>query len=318
MDLLDVKIINSEEFSFLCYFFKNQKSNLEISYEIFKMNLVKLAKNIMHNCIKNTPYSNDSCFCFVYGDMKEAASYNPKLNVIFLNDKLVKQMYNKRDYTMLTILFHELNHFKFKYDIKLGYIDENLARILKEQLISESPIYPSFIKIMDDTENTYYKDNYKFYSEEKLADILSIENLLIFMKKANISLTPHLKQQINDYANKTYREYKNYLRDVYSNMNFNSYIIDFEEAFDLLVKDNPSWLQYPQLQIEYYINKDGKVTKRTNDELNELLTIETNKNVIEYIKKLLSKKDKNNYTPRKKAILDRKLNFKDLNNSNII
>lgn len=317
MDLLDETITSSQTFSFLCSFYKKPKSNQEIPYEIFKMYLMNFAKEVMKNYIKDTPYSNDHCLCFGYGELESSGSFTPDINMILIKESLIRKMYEKRNFFALTVLFHELNHFKLKYDIKLGYFDENLIRVIKEELISKSSLYPSFIKVdTKDNKSTYYKDNYEFYSEEKIADLFSIENLLLFIEKANISLTAYQKEQINALTVKYARQYKNYFRDVKNNINFNSYVIDFEEAFDILIKDNPSWLEYPQLQIEYYLNKNGKVIKRNSDELKELLSIETNPSKIEYIKKLLSKKTRINYSISKKSILVQKINIKDLNNTN--
>jgi len=319
MDLLTENIIESENFSFLCSFFKNPKSNSLIPYETFELYLADFAKEVMKNYIKETPYSSDSCLFLCHDKMDSYGSYNPKFNIIFIRKEIVKKMYKTRDLSSLTVLFHELNHFKFKYDIKLGYFSEDLLRVIKEELISKSPIFPSFIKMLEeDNTSTYYEDNYEFYSEEKLADIASIENLLFFTKKAHIPLNENQKQQINFLINKLSRQYKNYYRDVQNNINFNSYIIDFEEAFDILIKDNPNWLQeYPQLQVEYYIDENRKIVKKSNDELSEMLSTETDKNIIEYINKLLANKEKkNNYIKAKKSVISKKINIKDLSKSN--
>lgn len=316
MDLLNNNtIINSQNFSFLCSFFK--KTNTETRYEIFKMHLMNFAKEVMKNYIKDTPYSNDLCLCFGHGELESNGSFTPDINMILIKESIIRKMYEKKDFSSLVTLFHELNHFKLKYDVKLGYFDESLVRVIKEELIRNSPLYPSFIKAeKEDNTSTYYEDNYEFYSEEKLADIFAIENLLFFIEQANISLTTYQKEQINSLIKTYARQYKNPFRDVRNNMNFNSYIIDFEEAFDILIKDNPSWLQYPQLNIEYYLDKSDKVAKRTDNQLKELLLTETNTNKINYIKKLLTKSTKTNYTTSKKSILDKKINIKDLSNTN--
>lgn len=317
MDLLDGTILNSQNLSFLCSFFKNSKSSQEIPYEIFKMNLMKFAKEVMQNYIKDTPYSSDPCLCYGYGKLESYGSFTPNINMILIKENIIRRMYEKKDFSTLTVLFHELNHFKLKYDIKLGYFDESLVRVIKEELISNSPLYPSFLKVdTKDNKSTYYKDNYEFISEEILADIMAIENLLQLIKYANISITNYQQEQLNSLLNKYSRQYKNRLRDVSNNINFNSYIIDFEEAFDILIKDNPNWLEYPQLRIEYYLDKNGRVKKRNIDELKKLLTIETNPNVIDYINKLLTKKEKSNYYTSKKSIIDKKINIKDLGKSN--
>ena len=228
-------------------------------------------------------------------------------------------MYKKKDFTILAVLFHELNHFKMKYDIKLGFLDESLVRVIKEELISSSPLYPSFIKVSEEEKrSSYYKDNYELYSEEKLADFYSLENLLLFLKEAKINLTERQKYEINALFSKIQGQYNNYLRDVSNNLNFNSYNIDFEEAFDILIKNNPQWLEYSQLRIEYFLDSNGTVKKRTSEELKTMLHQETDPIKIKYIEKLLlSNANKKNNSPRRKSsILNQKIDFNTLKISN--
>ena len=66
--------------------------------------------------------------------------------------------------------------------------------------------------------------------------------------------------------------------------------MDFEEAFDEMIKFYPNWLAIPQLNVEYYLDKDGNVAKRTKKELEKRLKTETDKDIKEYIQYL---KDEN-------------------------
>ena len=44
--------------------------------------------------------------------------------------------------------------------------------------------------------------------------------------------------------------------------------------------------KYPQLNVEYYLDKDGNVAKRTKKELEKRLKKETDKDIKEYIQYL--------------------------------
>ena len=319
MDLLNEQTLNSSEFHFLCNFFNNSENNSKITYQQFKINILNFAKEVMKNYLKDTPYEKETCSCFCHNKLDSNGTFTPKFNIIFIHEDIIEKMYKKRDFTALSVLFHELNHFKFKYDVKLGFFDESLVRIIKEDLISESPLQPAFLKRDISEKNTYYKDNYDLYSEEKLADLYAIENLLLFMKKTNMTITETQKLQINVLIKNITRQYRNYLRDVHNNINFNSYVIDFEEAFDILIKDHPSWLQYPQLQIEYYLDEFGNVVKRNDEELKELLKKETDASKKEYIEKLLNKSTKkDNQGKTQVSILNKKVLFQDIKKSNKI
>ena len=63
----------------------------------------------------------------------------------------------------------------------------------------------------------------------------------------------------------------------------------------------------PQLNIEYYLDKDGNVAKRTKKELEKKIKTETDKDIKEYIQYLLSsniskKLDRNEFqTENKKS-----------------
>lgn len=84
------------------------------------------------------------------------------------------------------------------------------------------------------------------------------------------------------------RQYENYLRDLRYNFNFNNYFLDFEEAFDIMIIHNPNWLECPQLGIEYYQDENGKVKKRTIEQLQEMLNNETDEEKKQYINQLLT------------------------------
>ncbi len=184
-----------------------------------------------------------------------------------------------------------MNHYN-QY-LKLGRINKDLIRSQKENLLSMASQKPvNKIKTIKAdskfTDDDYYKYNYKVFSEEKIVEINAINNLISFIKMVGIKLSPQHLQELKNNFLKNINQYNNHLRDLRSNLNFNDSFLNFEEAFDVMIKFNPDWLTIPQLNIEYYLNEDGKVVKRTKEELEERLKTETDENIKEYIQYLLT------------------------------
>lgn len=319
MEILNDITLGLDSFVFLRSFYENANSHLTISYNSFKKNLEKFAREVMNIYLVNTPFENTPSYCLVTKH-RCAGTFIDDLNLVIINEEIVEEMY-KGTIWAITTLFHELNHFKIKYDLKLGYINIDLVRILKERLISTNSIYPSFIKSCqyENIENNYYNNNYKYFSEENYADMACLENFLYMIKHSKLKISKEQAYGIYKLMEKKENHYNFHMRDVSDNLNFNSYEIDFEEAFDLLVKDNPNWLEHPQLQIEYYLDENKKVNKRTTEQLEVILNNEQNEEIKNYINYLLKpKKAEIKALPKKKSILDVKVDIKKTSNSNNI
>lgn len=54
----------------------------------------------------------------------------------------------------------------------------------------------------------------------------------------------------------------------------------------MIVEDHLEWLDYKQLQIEYYQDKESKVRKRTIEELKKFLEREEDEETKKYIESL--------------------------------
>lgn len=317
MELLNDKVLSLDSFVFLCSFYENANSHSTVSYNSFKKNLEKFTHEVMNIYLVNTPFENVTSYCLVTKH-DYAGTFIDNLNLIIINEDVVKEMY-KGTIWVITTLLHELNHFKVKYDLKLGYMNSDLVRILKERLISTSSTYPSFIKSChyENTENKYYDNNYKYFSEENYVDMASLADFLYIIKNSKLKITKQQIYGMYKLMEKKESDYSFHIRDVSDNLNFNSYEVDFEEAFDLLVKDNPNWLEHPQLQIEYYLDKDGKVRKRTAKQLQAILENEQNSEIKDYINYLLKpKKTETRSFPKRKPFSDSKIGFRKVNNSN--
>lgn len=241
MELLNDKILSLDSYIFLRSFYENENRHSTISYNSFKKNLEKFAREVMSTYLSNTPFGNVSSYCIVTKhDYAGTFLDKDNINLIIINEDVVKEMY-KGTIWAITTLLHELNHFKVKYDLKLGYINSDLIRILKERLISTSSTYPSFIKSChhENTENKYYDNNYKYFSEENYVDMASLADFLYIIKNSKLKITKQQAYGMYKLMKKKESDYSFHIRDVSDNLNFNSYEVDFEEAFDLLVKDNP-------------------------------------------------------------------------------
>ena len=299
MELLNKKVINSKSFELLQSMFKNRytkdnDSGFTMPYNEFRNEIIIFVETIMNSLLEDTKYCNDKYSCII----KKLPSYyggdfDPENNVITINEKVINDIYlGKINY--MIFIFHELDHFKNKYDIELGRINKDIIRSLKEQLLriaTKTFNEKVFGKGYESISDYYYENNYKVFSEEKFVDINAINNFISFIEIIGIELSEQDLQQLKNEIRNNNSQYNNYLRDLRFVSCFNNYFLDFEEAFDVMIKSNPDWLMYDQLKIEYYLDENDKVVKRTEEELKERLKTETDEDIKEYIQYLLIHSD---------------------------
>ena len=288
VDLITEEIKESKNFQILSKVFSYHyvnKDNLKpiISYDEFKEVLTNFIEEIMKN------YLIKMGFADYRGkepevktvDFKDNTSGDYHYNMIRLDETIPCNIFKGNIFAFFTPC-HELIHFKYNTDLHAEIINKNTVRVAKETLIRHDAETAAPIFKYD-----YYSDNYKFDSEEKLADIEGVELFRKIIEYMNITLTREDEiKLLNIYTNNRI-QYHNYLRDFRSNIRFNNFFMDFEEAFDFLIRDNPEWCSCPQLQIEYYQDGEGKVRKRTSEELQSILEREDDKDIKEYIQSLL-------------------------------
>lgn len=225
-------------------------------------------------------------------------------NFLVINECVIKELY-AGNIEQFIVIFHELNHFKVKYDIRLSEINDDIVRIIKEKLIRESSQDPfneigsiksikkEYVYVNDD----YYSANYELYSGEVYANVKALEDYLFMLK--SLTKNPNVQADIINYLQSEYKDtfvenkkhYDNHKRDFKSNFKFNNYFLSYEEAFDLLIKDNPDWLQYPQIAIEYYKDENDIIHKRNESQLIELFNNTENPQQKEYIEFLIAKSE---------------------------
>ena len=313
MDLITEEIKESKNFQILSKVFSYHyvnKDNLKpiISYDEFKEVLTNFIEEIMKNYLIKMGFADyrgkEPEVKIV--DFKDNTSGDYHYNMIRLDETIPWNIFLGN----ILVFFdacHELIHFKYNTDLHAEIINKNTVRVAKETLIRHDAETAAPIFKYD-----YYSDNYKFDSEEKLADIEGVELFRKIIEYMNITLTREDEiKLLNIYTNNRI-QYHNYLRDFRSNIRFNNFFMDFEEAFDFLIRDNPEWCSCPQLQIEYYQDGEGKVRKRTSEELQSILEREDDKDIKEYIQSLLvPNEDKNLY---EKGFKERKLELKIYHN----
>lgn len=235
-------------------------------------------------------------------DFKDNTKGDYHYNMIKLDETLPRDIFKGNIFVFFTAC-HELIHFKYDTDLDAGIINKNTVRIAKEKLIRHDAETADPIFKYD-----YYSDNYKFYSEEKLANMEGVDLFRETIKYMNITLKKEADLKILNISTNNSLQYHNYLRDFRSNIRFNNFFWDFEETFDFLIRQNPEWCDLPQLQIEYYQDEEGKVRKRTSEELQYLLEIVDDEDIKEYIQSLLAhNEDKRLYNGEFKQ---KKLNLK--------
>lgn len=235
-------------------------------------------------------------------DFKDNTKGDYHYNMIKLDETLPRDIFKGNIFAFFTAC-HELIHFKYDTDLDAGIINKNTVRIAKEKLIRHDAETADPIFKYD-----YYSDNYKFYSEEKLANMEGVDLFRETIKYMNITLKKEADLKILNISTNNSLQYHNYLRDFRSNIRFNNFFWDFEETFDFLIRQNPEWCDLPQLQIEYYQDEEGKVRKRTSEELQYLLEIVDDEDIKEYIQSLLAhNEDKRLYNGEFKQ---KKLNLK--------
>ena len=289
MDLITKEIKESKNFQMLSkvfsYHYAN-KDNLEpiISYNEFKEILTNFIEEIMRNYL-------------IKMDFAAYRGKEPKVKIVDFNNNVTGDYHYNSIRVSETIpgdifkgnilaffdVCHELIHFKYDADINAGIINKNIVRVAKERLIRHEAETAAPIFKYD-----YYSDNYKLDSEEKLANMEGVELFRKIIEYMNITLTREDDLKLLNISTNNRIQYHNYLRNFSNNLKFNNFFMDFEEAFDFLIRDNKDWCNCPQLIIEYYQDEEGKVRKRTIEDLQYLLKIIDNEDIKKYIQSILS------------------------------
>lgn len=294
MELLSKEIFNTNIYKELSIILSNKCTNktMAISYEEFKDKIISFGKTIMKNyAMQNNlnKYANNLEFSIKRLPLRLRGSYISNENTVVINEDVIEKLYKGDILEMLTI-FHELNHFKVYLDLKRENTSYKLIQMLKEKLLRYS-INADEIRLSHNKgqqEDTYYKCNYALYREENYVQINGITDLLILVEKMGIELSEKQKKTLDKLLSTAMDNYTNYDRDFTYVLSFNNFHMSFEEAFDIVLKRHPKWLEnFPVLKYEYYKDVEGKIVKRTTKELEELLNKQTQSETKGFIKYLI-------------------------------
>lgn len=287
-----------------------------ISYDEFKDLFIRFGKSIAENYCKEY-YERDNLQIVIKDSKKISGIYSQSRNLLIINEKDVSKIYYESDLKGLITLFHELYHYKVQVDIKRGIVNDEIAKCIKEELldtlsrnldnINSFKTKGSYCKLPYPN-NYYYTDNYSNYFEECLANISAYKTVKIFLilvAKINNypmgSIEKAQKELDNTYDSKILEAqqlYENRIKNfVHTTLPINSYYADFDEIFDCFIKDNPKWLEYEIISLEYVLDKEtGKVRKRNEE---ELLALKANNKYSGYIESLISKINSRNIRRKK-------------------
>lgn len=290
MELITEEIKESKNFQILSKVFSHHyvnKDNLDpiISYDEFKEVLINFIEEIMNGYLIKSGNINEqgSCEIVKFNKGKAGDCIDTKIR---LDEDEVKEIFLGN--LIIFTPYHELTHFKYNVDIASGKVYGNLVRYLKERLIRIDGM--TFINGYDDF---YYSLNYNCISIETLANMEGIYNLAKILNMMEIDLTKADQLTLSLLLKHNVSLYNKHLRDLTLNLKSNLFYQNFEDFFDLIVEDHPEWLDYKQLQIEYYKDDEGKVRKRTSEELQSLLEREEDEETRKYIESLVKQnKDK--------------------------
>lgn len=287
MELLTEKIKESTNFQALAkvliYHYQNQaKRKTIISYNEFKELLTNFIEEIMTNYLKLLDIERKPIFKIE----KLIRCLGCQQEEVIKSDEMVIREIYRGDIVNLVYICHELIHFKYWFAIVNYEVNKNIIDVLKEILIRH------------DGENRlnyfkydYYNDNYSLERGEILADIEGVELLKHILRLMNIELTKTDLEKLNKIYNamkrKNYIDKRNFTRCPISNNFYDT----FNNWFDVIIKDHKEWLVIEQLQIEYYLDEEGNVRKRTPEELLIMQEETENTDIKEYIKSILVSTD---------------------------
>lgn len=184
------------------------------------------------------------------------------INLIKIKKKVIKNIYCGKKCSMKTI-FHELKHFRDNYNIFNDIYDDETIFILKELLLNfEVNEFEKIILGKHASVNRYYKNNYNLESSEVLAEKYAYLDMIKYFEFIGVKLSD---SELNDISNNIYmldKKYNNKLRNFTHCLMYNNCYLTVDEAFEIAIRDNKSWLDiFPCLKEEYYVDNKNKVRR---------------------------------------------------------
>ena len=245
-----------------------------ISYDSFKESLKRFVKAIMDSYLDDIECYSNTCWCMISDiDLYTFGLYRHNIDsdIIEISNKVLERLYyNKNRMEFLNVL-HELAHFEIYYDMINNKIDYSLINCIKEKLLGlcsmDSSLNNYFLSNSSIAAENYYQNNYDVYTEEIIANIRAVDNYIELCKIFNIECCKDEMVRLDGIMSENLGNLDIKDRDVSMIYFFNNDSVNLEDGFDFMIKYHPNWLEVPQLNIQYYLNGDGKVIKRTREEL---------------------------------------------------
>lgn len=231
----------------------------EGTYYEFEEKIVKFVEDCMATLCDDFYYIPS---CLVKENISADGS-TIKDDTIILNKNTVKSLMNGKK-LYLFVIFHELSHVQQLIEIRKGISTPDIIRYIKDILLNEYQEKENikFGMFKDEKIPSYYKINYINDSMEIDANLNGIVLTKQFLSENNINYSKE------EFYTKHFDELelmkrKTNKRNLTYCYTFNSYYLTLDEAFDVVIKYHPEWLErYPQLQDEYKL-EDGKVIKKS-------------------------------------------------------
>lgn len=268
--------------------------NKDVSYDKFKNIIINFVTFIVKDYLKRMNLLDNENFnrmTFEIVDLPDniGGSYSFSKQKIRINSNIIFDIF-KGDLKKVAIIFHEINHMKVHAEIIKDVYDINLYRILKENLVREASIdiYELYKEEKQRNFMGYYVSNYDSYSEEVYVEMLALLDLLIVFQSADVQIQNENRKFIYDELKALEVGWNNLNRDFTYVSNNNKYHMYLYDAFDEYFKMNKDWLEdCPLLQIEYYLDENGNIMKRSIEELQELIGKEPDKAKKSFIEDLI-------------------------------
>lgn len=236
-----------------------------ISYEDFSLLIKKMVEDLINSYAIKLNYSKK--FSLFYKTMEgiNLGGVSFKTNNIFIDYKVLNDIYYRGEYHKLLIIFHEVSHVITKINVDKCVINEETIRVFKEDVIS------NYFKNVYGV-NKYYLNNYIVYTDEVLADkysVLYLESIIYYSAYKRVSDKKMLDDFMKGFHSLFLMFYNNNIEERYNTLErnvkdigvFNTNILSYEEIFLYVLNQNKYLIDSPFVSGEYVL-KDNKILKR--------------------------------------------------------
>ena len=212
---------------------------IELSPEKQKKIIINLAKTYMEYKVSNPKV--------IYDKLEEKTAGVSLYNYIWLDEKTIEEFIETKNYiALLELVFHECTHTFQKYCLTKK---ENMSYLLlqeaKEMIISNHS-------------NTYYKDNYRLYTEEVEARIMGMRETINYLSILNLKVS-----NLSIFQNRLLNEEKNLSNKTRI---FEGKESTVDEIFESIEITEEEFTRFPILSVQYKY-ENGKLMRKTKEEL---------------------------------------------------